>query len=154
MPDHMRQMLFVAVFALWLVPLTVSVGCKKKDHSPDSQQVNSFSDLSRSSAEKRTDGLTGKGDLRLLYVGIPGSDREKDFVKFLTQYYLTVENANYESFSENQARGFDVVIFDYDGTSTQSPMPHIPSTFSQATITMGVPGADISSRLNLKTGYL
>ena len=45
MPDHMRKMLFVAVFALSLVPLTVSVGCKKKDHSPDSQNVNSFSDF-------------------------------------------------------------------------------------------------------------
>src|SRR5262245_11102879 len=85
-----------------------------------------------------------KVNLKVLYAGNPGSPRAKDFVAFLGQHFARVGEANYEKFKAEEARGFDVVIFDWtsiyprdkDGkiaeklTSLNSPKtPSLPPDF-------------------------
>src|SRR5271166_5872422 len=51
--------------------------------------------------------------LKVLYAGNPGSDREKDFVSFLEKHFAKVDKTDYQKFTEDRAKGFDVVIFDW-----------------------------------------
>src|SRR4051812_24804103 len=52
-------------------------------------------------------------DLKVLYAGNPGSDREKDFVAFLSKQFAKVGTTDYQKFREDEAKGFDVVILDW-----------------------------------------
>ena len=113
--------------------------------------------------------------LRILYVGHPGSDREKEFVQFLGQHFATVKTADLNAFVQSgfknqDAEGFDVTIFDYDGDGFKAPRPMIwprfldedvksPRTmagpwFTRPLITVGVAGGLMCDRWELKTGYL
>ena len=92
--------------------------------------------------------------LRILYAGLPNTDRAKDFVDFLKKHFQQVETTDYKTFTGSYTAGFDVAIIDYDGLDTRAPLPNINRQYARATITMGVPGADLCSRLSLKTGYL
>lgn len=95
-----------------------------------------------------------KIDLRILYAGLPDTDRNRDFTEFLSGHFRKVGIVNYNYFKPELAEGFDVVIFDHDGVDFSAPTPNLSRDYSRATVTMGVPGADICSRLGLKTGYL
>jgi hypothetical protein len=95
-----------------------------------------------------------KIDLRILYAGLPDTDRQKDFVKFLSGHFEKVGVGDYLNFTSDQADGFDVVILDHDGAEFRAPRPDVGRDYSRATVTMGVPGAFISSSLGLKTEYL
>ena len=99
-------------------------------------------------------GAAEKLGLRVLYVGHPGSDREKDFTDFLTPHFELLETGALGSFEENQADNFDVVIFDYDGDAFKAPRPNISPPYSRPTVTIGVIGALICDGQNLKQGYL
>src|SRR5436309_1779294 len=55
----------------------------------------------------------GPIDLRVLYAGNPGSDRERDFTSFLGRHFARVGTTDYERFKEADAQGYDVVIFDW-----------------------------------------
>ncbi len=99
------------------------------------------------------DESTAKIDLRILYAGLPDTDRQKDFVKFLSGHFEKVGVGDYLNFRAEQANGFDVVILDHDGADFRAPRPDVPRDYSRATITMGVPGALICSNLGLKTAY-
>jgi len=113
--------------------------------------------------------------LRMLYVGHPGSDREKDFVQFLGQHFETVKTADLNAFAQNgfknkDVEGFDVAILDYDGDGFKTPRPMVlprfldagakssPSMaglwFTRPLITVGVAGGLMCDRWGLKTGYL
>ncbi len=92
--------------------------------------------------------------LRILYVGRPGSDREKDFVAFLRERFDTVQTGNLETFKEADTQGFDVTLLDWDANEFKGPRPRISEGFSRPMITLGVPGGLISSQWRLKTGYL
>jgi hypothetical protein len=113
--------------------------------------------------------------LRILYAGHPGSDREKDFVRFLGQHFETVKTVDLGAFAktgfkDKDAEGFDVTIFDYDGDGFKAPQPPVlprfldeaakdsPSMvglrFTRPLITVGVAGGLMCSRWSLKTGYL
>ncbi len=94
-----------------------------------------------------------KIDLRILYAGLPDTDRKKDFVKFLSGHFEKVGVGDYLNFRAEQADGFDVVILDHDGADFRALRPDVPRDYSRATITMGVPGALICSNLGLKTAY-
>jgi len=98
--------------------------------------------------------ISEKFSLRILYVGHPDSAREKDFVSFLTKQFKAVETADLKDFNEGQTDGFDVTILDYDGDGFKSPRPNISRNFSRPMFTVGVSGALMSRRWNLKTGYL
>ncbi len=113
--------------------------------------------------------------LRILYVGHPGSEREQDFVQFLGQHFATVKTADLgafvgKSFADKDMEGFDVALLDYDGDGFKAPrarvVPRFPEDVSQVPralegfwltrplITVGVTGGLIASQGGLKTGYL
>ena len=94
-----------------------------------------------------------KSALQILYVGNPGSEREKDFVSFLNGHFAQVKTGDLVAFKPEQTTGFDVTIFDYDGQGFGEPRIKIPLDYSRATVTVGVRGGLISSSLNLKTAY-
>jgi hypothetical protein len=93
-------------------------------------------------------------DLRILYAGHPGSEREGDFVRFLREHFGTVETADLAAFVESQSENFDVTILDYDGDGFKAPRVSISRQFSRPLVTVGVAGGLMCSRRRLKTGYL
>ena len=101
-------------------------------------------------------GNQDRAGLRILYAGLLETDRAKDFVAFLGEHFPKVETTDYNSFSftGREATGFDVTIIDHDGADTKAPRLWLSPFYSGATVTVGVPGAKICSRLSLKTGYL
>ncbi len=113
--------------------------------------------------------------LRVLYVGHPGSEREKDFVQFLGQHFATVKTADLSAFAgkpfaDKDMEGFEVALLDYDGDGFKAPrarvVPRFPEDVSRVPralegfwltrplITVGVTGGLIASQAGLKTGYL
>ncbi len=111
--------------------------------------------------------------LRILYVGHPGSEREKDFVQFLGQHFETVKTGDLSAFhrkpfTNKDAEGFDVTILDYDGDGFEAPRPMLRPRFpedesrnprppddrwfTRPLITVGVVGGRISD-CGLKTAY-
>lgn len=133
---------FVLVFLFALISI-VFVGCKK-DQPEEAQQAV---------IPQKTD-TSEKIDLRILYAGLPGTDRAKDFVNFLKTYFKQVETTDYNTFTGSHTADFDVAIIDHDGADTRAPRPNISRQYARATVTVGVPGAFICSNLSLKTGYL
>jgi GrpB-like predicted nucleotidyltransferase (UPF0157 family) len=124
-------------------------GCRKKEQPQGSRRGPSTETTKPVPAADRVyqADTAEKISLRILYAGVPNSERAKDFVDFLAKHFEQVETADYKVFKEDQASGFDVVILD-------ASRPNISREYSRATITVGVPGADICSSLSLKTGYL
>jgi hypothetical protein len=109
----------------------------------------------RSHAQTQSAPAAGEmGKLRILYVGHPDSDREKDFVQFLGAHFATVKTADLTAFKEKDTVGFDVTIFDYDGDGFKAPRVRISPQFSRPLVTVGVPGGLMCSGWQLKTGYL
>jgi hypothetical protein len=97
-------------------------------------------------------------NLKILYAGRPGSDREKDFVAFLQKYFDVVQTGNLETFKEADTQGFDVTVLDWDWNGNdsndfQGPKPVLPESFSRPLITLGVPGSWLCSHWRLKTSY-
>lgn len=99
-------------------------------------------------------GNQDRADLRILYAGLLETDRAKDFVVFSGRHFAEVKTTDYNTFTGSRAAGFDVTIIDYDGVDTKASPLLLSPFYSAATITIGVPGALICSRLNLKTAYL
>ena len=95
-----------------------------------------------------------KIDLRVLYVGHPDSDREKDFVSFLERHFKKVETGDLQTFTGRNTTGSAIIILDYDGEVFKSPKPQLPRDYARATVTVGVAGALICDMQRLKTGYL
>jgi hypothetical protein len=95
-----------------------------------------------------------RSNLRLLYAGRPGSDRERDFVAFLRKYFAIVRTGNLETFQESDTQGFDVTLLDWDWNDLQGPKPTVSEGFSRPVVTLGVAGGLICRRWRLKTGYL
>jgi hypothetical protein len=128
-------------------------GCKKEIPAEKATEVEK-AEKAIGPVEVVSDGADEKIDLRVFYAGLPDTDRQKDFVGFLKEHFGEVGVGDYNTFTADQADGFDVVILDHDGFDTQAPTPHLGRDYSRATVTMGVPGGDIGSRMSLKTGYL
>jgi hypothetical protein len=91
--------------------------------------------------------------LRILYAGHPGSDRERDFVDFLSKHFGAVKTGDLQAFKDGDAQAFDVTILDYDGDGFKAPRPAITVAFSRPAVTIGVVGGFACDSLNLKTGY-
>lgn len=147
----------LVALGLWLVfTVLISGGCKKKEQPEETQQAVPAEETKYVSAFEKIDkaDISEKFSLRILYVGHPDSAREKDFVSFLTKQFKAVETADLKDFNEGQTDGFDVTILDYDGDGLKSPRPNISRNFSRPMVTVGVAGALMCSRWNLKSGYL
>jgi len=103
--------------------------------------------------EPNAQGTAGS-ELRVLYAGHVGSDRESDFVRFLSEHFGTVETTNLATFAKSESDGFDVTFMDWDWNELRGPRPPVSEMPSGPVITLGVPGGLICSGWNLKTGYL
>jgi hypothetical protein len=143
-----RNRIVLAVLTIWFVStLTIFSGCKKKEQPEDTQQAV---------ATEKTKHLSASDQigLRILYAGLLNTDRAKDFVDFLSKHFKQVETTDYNTFTGDDTANFDVTIIDHNGLDRRAPRPRISRQYARATVTMGVPGAHICSRLSLKTGYL
>jgi hypothetical protein len=154
--------IFVAGLSLWLVfALVISGGCRKKEQPEEARQAIPAEQIKQVSTARKDVSeeidkvdVSEKIELRILYAGLPNTERSKDFVEFLAKHFSQVETTDYNAFTEDKTNGFDVTIIDYDGKDTRAPVPSISRQYSRATVTIGSPGADLCSRLSLKTGYL
>jgi len=101
----------------------------------------------------------GKIGLRVLYVGYPGMEREKDFVGFLEKHFTKLGKADLDKIEPKDAEGFDVVVLDYGeliikGNAIVSPRVVFGREYSRPVLTIGAAGALVCDSLGLKTGYL
>ena len=152
-----RNRIVLAALTIWLVfTLTIFISCKKKEQPEEARQAAPTEKTKKDSASEKIDKIdvSEKIELRILYTGLPNTERSKDFVEFLTRHFKQVESTDYNTFVESKTTGFDVTIIDYDGQDTRAPVPSISRQYARATVTIGSPGADLCSRLSLKTGYL
>ena len=138
-----------------LLAVTVPTGCKKQTE-PEKPAAPPSPGAEDTTASVPLAQATDRNELRILYVGKPRSDREKDFVRFLGEHFATVETDDLKTFNESQCDGFDVTILDYDdgGDGFKAPRPQISGQFSRPLVTVGVPGGLTCSQWRLKTGYL
>jgi hypothetical protein len=110
-----------------------------------------------------------KVNLRVLYAGNPGSPRAKDFVSFLGQHFARVGATDYEKFKAEEAKGFDVVVFDWTSiyprdeggkidskaASLRSPKaPRLPPDFDRPAVLIGAADGDVAGPLRLKIDWL
>ncbi len=130
----------------------------KKDTAPPSESGTANSLASRPQIPETPPGE--KVPLKILYVGLSETDREKDFVSFLSRHFTEVKSINLDAFKEDQTQGSDVVILDKDGIQWGSrggkPLSDhgVSNGYTKPTVTLGIPGAFWASRMNLKTGYM
>jgi hypothetical protein len=108
-------------------------------------------------------------DLKVLYAGNPGSDREKDFKTFLEDHFAKVGTTDYEKFTEGEAKSYDVVIFDWTSiyprdehgkipqqlSELKSPTPpQLAPEFGRPAILIGAAGGSMAGPLKLKIDWL
>jgi hypothetical protein len=131
-------------------------GCEKKDQDQDVQEQEQVRQVQDTVPVDQNDliGADGKIKLRILCTRSPKEDRTNDFVDFLNKHFVKVVTTDYESFRQELAEDFDVVIIDYGMERPGTPTPQLSHYYSRATVTMGVPGSMVCGRLNLKPGYL
>lgn len=110
-----------------------------------------------------------KINLKVLYAGNPGSPRAKDFVAFLGRHFARVGATDYEKFKPEEAKDFDVVVFDWTSIyprdesgkiaekagGLRSPKaPRLPADFDRPAVLIGAAGADVAGPLRLKIDWL
>ena len=116
-------------------------GCRREDSPP-------------SPPAKTTISPAGKISLNVLYVGLPDTDRQQDFVSLLREHFEQVGTADYFAFQEDQTRGYDVVILDKDGLEWKAFDIRVSPTYSRSTLTVGVPGAFWVRSVSSRMGYM
>ena len=143
---------------LLLVALCLGLPACKKDTAPPSESGTANSLASQPQIPEALPGE--KLPLKILYVGLSDTDREKDFVSFLSRHFAEVKSMDLETFKEEKTQGSDVVILDKDGIQWGSdggqPLSdyRVSNAYTKPTVTLGIPGAFWASRMDLKTGYM
>jgi len=147
---------YTAVILLLGVIFTLPA-CKKKE--PPAAWQETAKAIVKSEDQQTTTG--DKIPLKILYVGLVDTERQKDFVSFLSGNFAEVKSADLYAFKEEQTDGSDVVILDKDGIQWADrdggkPLAdyRVSNQYSRPTITLGIPGAFWTSRMGLKTGYM
>jgi hypothetical protein len=97
---------------------------------------------------------SGEIPLRVLYVGLPDTRRQEDFVVFLLKYFEQVDTADYNAFTEEETKHCDVVIFDKDGLEWAPLDIEVSGGYSRATVSLGVPGAFWVRSVSPRMGYM
>jgi hypothetical protein len=106
--------------------------------------------------------------LKVLYAGNPDSDRQKDFTAFLGKHFAQVGTSDYSKFKESDAKGYDVVIFDWtsiyprdengkvketiDRMNSPTP-PKLSDDYDRPTILIGAAGGYLAQQLRLKIDW-
>jgi hypothetical protein len=101
-------------------------------------------------------------ELRVLYCGDPGTEREADFRSFLTPHFSKITLRDLRAFKEEDANGHDVVIFDWSHIGNGKGQPdflkllRLPERvlsvkYTRPSIVIGPAGGKISAFLKLKT---
>ena len=138
--------------------LLISGSCKKKEQSEEIGKDVTVEEMPDTSTSKQIvwEKASEKIDLRILYAGLLETERAKDFVTFLAAHFEEVETADYLTFNGGEYSGFDVTIIDHDGVNFDASIAlfKLSHQYTHAAIAVGVPGANICSRLDLKTAYL
>jgi hypothetical protein len=135
-------------------------GCRDKESEPGPAEQVAESNAQETVAETITAPQeqpavsSGKIPLRVLYVGLPETERQRDFVTFLGRHFTQVETADYNSFKEEQTKDCDVAIFDKDGLEWKSLDINVSGQYSRATVSLGVPGAFWVRSVSRKMGYM
>ena len=108
-------------------------------------------------------------DLKVLYAGNPGSDRERDFTKLLRDHFAKVGTADYRTFAADRAKGYDVVILDWTSIYPRDEHGKIPEKFTRLnaptppklspdydrpTILVGAAGGYVTMPMSLKINWL
>jgi hypothetical protein len=107
--------------------------------------------------------------LNVLYAGNPGSPRAKDFVSFLQQQFARVGETSYEKLKPDDAKGYDVVVFDWTSIyprdkngkiddklgSLHSPKsPQLGPEFNRPAVLIGAAGGSLAGHFQLKIDWL
>jgi hypothetical protein len=107
--------------------------------------------------------------LKVLYAGHPNTDRTKDFVSFLEKHFAKVGSADFGKFRDQDAKRYDVVIFDWTsiyprnkagaidnsaGSMTMPPAPQLSPNFAKASILIGAAGGQLAGTHKLKINWL
>jgi hypothetical protein len=107
--------------------------------------------------------------LNVLYAGNPGSPRTKDFVSFLQQHFAKVGETSYEKFKPDEAKGYDVVVFDWTSiyprdkngkideklANVHSPTPpQLSREFNRPAVLIGAAGGSLAGHFQLKIDWL
>ena len=157
--DKVKTLSFFTFVLLMALILTLST-CKKKQ-SPQAQDKTQ-NGLAKSDMQSQTryEIIDGKISLRILYVGLTNTERQKDFVSFLSANFSEVKAVNLYTFREEQTNDSDVVILDKDGIqwASEGDKPlrdlRVSNQYSRPTLSLGIPGAFWTDRMRLKTGYM
>ena len=102
--------------------------------------------------------------IRVLYAGKGGTDRSREFMDFLRGHVLAVGTAEFASFRDPDADGYDVVILDGDpadidraydkdakaGLTWPAPSP----AYDRPTVLVGAMGGLVAQRQKLKLNWL
>jgi len=150
---------YFSLILLLALVFTLSA-CKKKRSPParDETQNDLVKSVTQSQAQQKT--TDDKIRLRILYVGLPDTERQKDFVSFLSGNFIEVKTADLYTFKEEQTKDSDVIILDKDGIQWGSrggnPLRDLEVSvqYSRPTLSLGIPGAFWTDRMRLKTGYM
>jgi len=105
---------YFTLILLLALAFTLSA-CKKKQSPPardETQNVLVESTTQPQPQQKTTDD---KIPLQILYLGLPDTERQKDFFSFLSGNFTEVKTAGLDTFAEEQTKGSDVIILDNDG---------------------------------------
>ena len=147
----------IGLLGLSMLVVVLNSGCKQEGELTESAAPGPETGMAEVSAEVSKETVehgNDKIDLKILYAGHPGSEREKALVTFLGEHFKDVQTCDLKDFKEDQAEGFAVTVMDYDGDGFKAPRPHLSRDFSRPVMTVGVAGAFICGNLNLKMGYL
>jgi hypothetical protein len=150
---------YFSLILLLALAFTLSA-CRKKEspQARDETQNDSVKSVRQSQPPQKT--TDDKISLRILYVRLPDTERQKDFVSFLSGNFTEVKTAGLDTFTEEQTRDSDVIILDKDGiqwgSRGGSPLSDlkVSAQYSRPTLSLGIPGAFWTDGMRLKTGYM
>lgn len=93
--------------------------------------------------------------LSLLYVGEPGTVREKSFVDFLEQKFASVRTASLADIGSLELSGIDVTVIDGEPTAGTVGPPEriVPQDLPTATVLIGGVGGKVADAMGLKLGW-
>ena len=136
----------------FLLAIPLCWGCGEKGPGPESQQQSNTVETTIKTVQPIVS--SSKIPLRVLYVGLPDTERQKDFVTFLGKHFSQIDTADYDAFTEGQTKDCDVAIFDKDGLEWKPLDINVSSEYSRATVSLGVPGAFRVRRVSQNMGYM